>query len=164
VRVWDAERGPEVLTLKRHSGLVKSVCFSPDGQRVFAWDEPGNVRAWAVRDGQPCEPVNAPVRPATPDALSQDGAYRALASGRDVVLIDTAENARRNAWTPPDRAERLRYHGEQARLAEGQKQWFAAAFHLGRMLRDQPDDADLIRRRVAALQNHAVTPMEPAPP
>jgi hypothetical protein len=167
VKVWDAERGQESLALKGHTGIVTNVCFSPDGPRVFAWDVAGKLLAWTVRDGQPCEPANPPPRPDSRDALSPDGAFRALANGTDVVLIDTAEYARRNTWPPPDRAERLRYHGEQIRLAEGQKHWFAAAFHLGRMLRDQPGDADLQRRRDAALKNHAApppTPMPPAPP
>jgi WD40 repeat protein/tRNA A-37 threonylcarbamoyl transferase component Bud32 len=170
VRLWDAGTGPEPRALKAYSGVVArvtSVCFSPAGQRVFAWDEEGNLRAWTVPDGQPAEPANPPDRPSTPDALSPDGAHRALAHGHDVLLIDTAEYARRNAWTPPDRAERLRYHGEQAHQAEGQKQWFAAAFHLGQMLRDQPDDADLTRRRAVAQKNHAApppAPMDPAPP
>ena len=75
-------------------------------------------------------------------------------------LIDTAEYARRNAWPPPDRAERLRYHGAQARQAEEQKQWFAAAFHLGRLLLDQPGDADLQRRRDAALKKQAGPPRQ----
>ena len=158
VRLWDAGTGQEPVALKGHTGPVDSVCFSPDSQRVFAWDQPGKILAWAVRDGQPTEAANPPARSNTQDVLSPDHAHRALVYGADVLLINTADYARRNAWTAPDQAERLRHHGEQARLAEGQQQWFAAAFHLGRMLRDQPDDADLQRRRDAALKNHAAPP------
>ena len=33
--------------------------------------------------------------------------------------------------------------------------WFAVAFHVGRLLLDEPDDADLKRRRDRALAQHA---------
>jgi WD40 repeat protein len=46
VKVWEAQTGQEVLTLKGHAGAVYSVAFSPDGkrlasasyQRVNVWD------------------------------------------------------------------------------------------------------------------------------
>ncbi len=34
VKVWDAEKGIEVLSLKGHPGPVSSVAFSPDGKRI----------------------------------------------------------------------------------------------------------------------------------
>ena len=141
--------------------------FSADSQRVFAWDQAGQVLAWTVRDGQPTEPIDPPPQPDRRDALRPDGAVWAVANGNDVQLIDLALARSRAAWPLPDRAERLRYHGEQARQAEQQQQWFAAAFHLGRLLLDQPGDADLQRRRAAALKNHAAPPparMDPEPP
>jgi hypothetical protein len=67
-------------------------------------------------------------------------------------------------WPLPDADERKHYRGEQARLAEQQKQWFAAAFHLGRLLLDQPDDAELKRRRDQALKNHETDEVPKAPP
>jgi len=59
----------------------------------------------------------------------------------------------------PDPAEPRRYHTAQAAVAEKEKQWFAAAFPLGRLLLDAPDDADLKRRRDEALRKHK----EPTP-
>jgi hypothetical protein len=37
----------------------------------------------------------------------------------------------------------------------------AAAFHLGRLLLDQPDDPDLKRRREQALKNHETATAAP---
>ena len=34
VKVWDADKGQEILTLKGHTGTVTSVAFSPDGKRI----------------------------------------------------------------------------------------------------------------------------------
>ena len=47
------------------------------------------------------------------------------------------------------------YHAAQADLAEKEKQWFAAAFHVGRLLLDEPDNTDLKKRHEEALKNHA---------
>jgi hypothetical protein len=160
LKLWDAQTGQDTFTLKGHTDLVTAVAFSADGKRVFARDEQGKVLAWAVRDGQPMQPVNPPADLADRrDCVSPDGTHRALILGRsEVLLIDTALHQRQNRRPLPSRAERLRYHGEQARQAEERREWFAAAFHLGRMLLDQPDDADLRRRRDTALKNHAARP------
>jgi hypothetical protein len=53
-------------------------------------------------------------------------------------------------WPLPDAAERKRYHTEKTVLAVQQKQWFAAEFHLGRVLRDDPRDA-VVEPQIAAL-------------
>ena len=36
VKVWDADTGQEVLTLKGHTGMVTSVAFSADGKRIVS--------------------------------------------------------------------------------------------------------------------------------
>jgi hypothetical protein len=87
-------------------------------------------------------------------------------NGRIVTVIDIALHDRQNFWPLPDVAQRQCYHTEQAALAEKEKQWFAAAFHLQRLLLDAPDDASLKRRRDEALRNHAaavVLPVGPPP-
>jgi len=33
-KVWDAERGKELLTLRGHSSIVQGVAFNPDGKRL----------------------------------------------------------------------------------------------------------------------------------
>jgi hypothetical protein len=53
---------------------------------------------------------------------------------------------------------------EQAALAEKEKQWFAVAFHLGRLLLDSPDDGELKRRRDEALSRHTAVVVPVGPP
>ena len=56
VKVWDAQTGDELLTLKGHTGFVWSVVFSPDGKRlasVAGWvGIPWEVKVWDVHTGQ----------------------------------------------------------------------------------------------------------------
>ena len=52
VKVWDAETGQEVLTLKGHAGAVISVAFSPDGKRIVSGSEDRTVKVWDAETGQ----------------------------------------------------------------------------------------------------------------
>ena len=36
MKVWDADKGTETLSLKGHTDLVSSVAFSPDGKRIVS--------------------------------------------------------------------------------------------------------------------------------
>jgi WD40 repeat protein len=45
-KVWDAEKGREVLTLRGHSGYVNCAVFSPDGARVATGSSDRTARVW----------------------------------------------------------------------------------------------------------------------
>lgn len=152
--LWDAEKGKEVLILQGHTFLVDRVAWSTDGKRIFAWDVRGKVLAWSSADGKPLAPHDPPAPPPPGSAHSPDGRFSAKPDGLRVVIVDLLRPAPAvDFWPLPDRSERLRYHGEQAALAEKEKHWFAAAFHLRRLLQDQPDEA--VRNRLAAAEvNH----------
>jgi hypothetical protein len=151
--------------------LVYSVAFSPDGNRVFGWDRWGHIRAWTVSDGQPTEPVNPPQL--FPDqrllVSSPDGSLHAEIRnsliGSLIVLIDTeAERRDREEREALEPVNRLWWHQQQAFQSEQDKEWFAAAFHLDQLLKDKPNDPDLIRRRDQALEkSKPPEPMLPLP-
>ena len=145
VKVWDADTGVAVGSLKAHTERVSSVAYSPDGLRVFAWDVAGNVRAWSTTDGTASDPRDPPALPPPGPAHSADGSFQPQPHSLLVALCDLR----------PLRAERQRYHGQQADLAQKEQQWFAVAFHVGRLLLDDPDNTDLKKRRAEALQKHA---------
>jgi WD40 repeat protein len=46
VRVWDADRGQELLTLKCRTGRVFAVAFSLDGYRLASTTADGAVQIW----------------------------------------------------------------------------------------------------------------------
>jgi hypothetical protein len=152
--VWDAEKGTELLTLKGHTSYVARVAFSPDGKRAFAWDAAGKVLAWSVEDGKPGAADSPPTRPSS--ARSPDGRRAAIPGGNAITIVDEIPApVEATPWPLPAAAARKAYHSEKAARAEKEQQWFAVAFHVGRLLLDDPDSADLKKRREEALQKHA---------
>lgn len=76
----------------------------------------------------------------------------AVSQGFSITVTDSRKPQNDNAWPFPDRAQRDRYHRDQAALAERDMQWFAVAVHLGRLLLVDPNNAELKQRREQALQ------------
>jgi hypothetical protein len=74
-----------------------------------------------------------------------------------VAGLDPSRDADGKLWLLPNAAERRGYHTWQASLVEDEKQWFAVAFHVSRLLLDAPDDARPKQRREEALRHHAAT-------
>jgi WD40 repeat protein len=64
VRVWDAENGREVLTLRGHTAQVCGVAFSPEGERLASASNDGTVRTWDSRTGAELHTFNADFREA----------------------------------------------------------------------------------------------------
>jgi WD40 repeat protein len=52
VRVWDAASGQETLTLKGHIGVVLSVAFTADGNRLASASNDNTVKIWDAANGQ----------------------------------------------------------------------------------------------------------------
>jgi hypothetical protein len=92
------------------------------------------------------------------EARSPDGKLSARANGsgievRDEVLwsvLNGEMNRRLAAWAKPNPA----WHTARAADAEKAGDHFAVAFHLGRLLLDDPDNATLKKRREDALKKH----------
>src|SRR3974390_1213481 len=51
-KVWDAGTGEELLVLKGHTGNVRSVTFSPDGQRIATGSDDRSAKIWDAASGQ----------------------------------------------------------------------------------------------------------------
>jgi Tol biopolymer transport system component len=152
-RIWDLDSGREVLALKEHDGCVHSVTFRPDGRRLATASADGTIRIWDAATGEPLLVLRAHRHTVWSVAYSPDG--RSLASGGadgtvriwqpDEALPDTEARARRTAAQV---VPAWRYR--ELENCERNKQWFAAAFHLGELIRDEPANAALYSRRANA--------------
>jgi hypothetical protein len=171
-KVWDVEAGQEVLALRGHKNWVNAVAFSPDGKRIVTGSEDNTVKVWDTQEGQELLTLKGHTSVVFSVAFSPDGKRLVTGSYDKTAKIwdaerDPAKAADKQvnmagsvseAWPLPDPVERKLYHTEQAALAVQQKQWFAAEFHLGRVLRDDPKDAaaqaqiaELLKERLPAL-------------
>jgi len=51
-RLWDAQTGQELATLKGHTHLLTSVAFSPDGKIILTGSRDGTARLWDAQPGR----------------------------------------------------------------------------------------------------------------
>jgi WD40 repeat protein len=117
IKVWDADSGKLVLSLKGHSGRVFSTCFSPDGKRLVSgsgvWRKDlGEVKVWDVRSSEETltlkDHANRPPTQATGVCFSPDS--KRLAAGE--IDSDTRGVARVRVWDAPSGQEVLTLQGD----------------------------------------------------
>jgi WD40 repeat protein len=46
IRIWDAQKGRPILSLKDHRGPVTCLCFSPDGSRLASASKDRTIKIW----------------------------------------------------------------------------------------------------------------------
>jgi hypothetical protein len=144
-RVWDAPTGKELAVLKGHTSAVHAVAVSPDGTRLAtaSWDE--TARVWDAATGKELAVLRGQEGAFEVVAFSPDGSRLAAASVKGTARLWTVRES------AEDREKRRRvWRDQQAAEAEASGRWFAAAFHLGWMIRERPDDPSLYARRVRA--------------
>jgi WD40 repeat protein len=81
VKVWDAQTGRELLTLKGHSRFVNSVAFSPDGMRLATLSRDNTVKVWNAQTGQEILTLKVRAFIAGSVAFSPDGKRLASSNG-----------------------------------------------------------------------------------
>jgi WD40 repeat protein len=158
-KVRDAATGREIFSLQGHTDEVAGVAFSPDGTRIATGSRDMTVRVWDAATGQEVLTLRGYDKYVQCVAFSPDG-ERLLTGdwGNQFKLWDAGSASKElpNVYPLPDAAERRRYHTQQADRAEKDKKWFAVVFHVGRLLLDDPQDADLTHRRREALLGRGV--------
>jgi serine/threonine protein kinase len=81
VKVWDAQTGQELLSLKGQTGQVMSVAFSPDGKRLASASFDKTVKVWDAQTGQELLAFKGHSDGVRSLAYSPDGKRLASASG-----------------------------------------------------------------------------------
>jgi eukaryotic-like serine/threonine-protein kinase len=136
------------LTFEASTLPNSRLAFAEAGKVVAFRDLAGNVVGWSVETGAPAKVAGDPFTRFEREGRTADG-RRLLLWGETVFIqsaLDDQQRERLRAQARPDPA----WHADGARTAEANKQWFAAAFHLGRLLLESPKDADLLCRRARA--------------
>ncbi|NJR75386.1 MAG: WD40 repeat domain-containing protein [Scytonema sp. CRU_2_7] len=52
IRLWRVADGQEILTFQGHTNRIRSVAFSPDGQKLASGSDDMSVKIWSVRTGE----------------------------------------------------------------------------------------------------------------
>jgi WD40 repeat protein/tetratricopeptide (TPR) repeat protein len=158
--LWQAilPSGPaekEFFTFTGFQGPALAVRFTPDGTTVVSGHLNGAVKFWDVamlqeRFTLPC-PANMPHSL----AFTPDGKVLVGGGGNGEVYLWDARKATGRDWAfvpdPRSLKQELARHQREAGEAEKAGLWFAAAWHLDRLLRREPDSALLLARRARAL-------------
>ncbi len=50
-KVWDAEKGQQLLALQGHTDRVSSVAWSPDGKRILTGSYDSTAKVWDAENG-----------------------------------------------------------------------------------------------------------------
>jgi dipeptidyl aminopeptidase/acylaminoacyl peptidase len=155
-RLWDAESGRPLAELKGHTDRLESVAFSPDGRRLATASEDHTARLWDAESGKPLAVLRGHAGEVVSVAFSPDGRRLATASQDQTARLWIARESpeelekRLAEQHRLDREQQDLWHTKQAADAEKSGQWFAAAFHLGRLIDADPASPSLYARRGTA--------------
>ena len=86
IRIWDADTGKELAVLRGHTGQVKDLAVSPDGQTIVSASYDKTVRLWNAQTGVERLALRPGSGPVGSVAMSPDG-QRIAAAGDDRTVV-----------------------------------------------------------------------------
>jgi WD40 repeat protein/tetratricopeptide (TPR) repeat protein/tRNA A-37 threonylcarbamoyl transferase component Bud32 len=153
INVWEATTGRPQLTIPAHA---LTVAFTPNGERLVSVARGARdpVRVWDVRTGEELLTLeHGPDIGYEALAVSRDGRRLARGYNDGITVVWGAKRqiTGGKAMGQLFGAKTLEgWHRLEARKDEEAAHWFAAAFHLSRLLEARPADASLRARRARA--------------
>jgi WD40 repeat protein/Flp pilus assembly protein TadD/tRNA A-37 threonylcarbamoyl transferase component Bud32 len=152
-KLFDVQTGQEALgPIKRPAGLFITA-FSPDGTRLVTECDDGAVRLHDARTGQEVMSLRAAAKLGGA-VFSSDGTRLAAVGNDGVVRVWAAPNDP-DAWRGERRQALLdgaaAWHRAQADEFAQAGQWFAATFHLDRLIAAEPANGKHYLERGQAL-------------
>ena len=170
IGLWDTRTGQSLIPAIRLGSSSTAIAFKKGGEMLQTRAPDGRNRIWDVTTGEPLTPAFYGNMDLFTDLQADDAPIDELvmlgrlmssvkigASG-NTILQDT--NERRMEWQKlrtqaPSRfaiteSDVAAWHERSAAMAESDGHWFAAAWHLDRLLANKPTDPQLPRRRATA--------------
>jgi WD40 repeat protein/tetratricopeptide (TPR) repeat protein len=149
-QLWDTATSKPIGPPMPHPGLVKVVSFRPDGKALRTVTDDATARLWDVPAPLAGEPDQIVL---WAEAL----AGMKLDAGDDTSVLDARESEQRRVELEQnDASPRLIAHSPEWEAAwqerviassESSSDWFAALWHLDRVIAARPMDASLAARR-----------------
>ncbi|MCP5106486.1 MAG: NACHT domain-containing protein [bacterium] len=94
VKLWDAQNGRLMTTLKGHDNWVKSAAFSPDGRFVVSGSHDKTVKLWEARNGRLMATLKGHGNWVTSTVFSPDGKFVVSGSDDNTVKLWEAQSGR----------------------------------------------------------------------
>jgi WD40 repeat protein len=94
VKIWNADTGAEILTLKGYSRFVNSLAFSPDGKRLATLCRDQSLKVFDADSGDLVFTVKTFVAPGGCVAFSPDGKRLACSNNYTIVAESQAQGTR----------------------------------------------------------------------
>ncbi|MCL2700977.1 MAG: hypothetical protein FWE88_04720 [Phycisphaerae bacterium] len=100
VRVWNADTGEELFTLKGHDKyLANTAVFSPDGKRILTTADDYTARVWDAATGKELAVMDHPIGPVVRGAFCADS-KRVLTTANDILRVWDADTGKKVAVMP----------------------------------------------------------------
>ena len=142
-RLWDVATGQALGAPMKHDHNVIGISFSPDGTNIATASYDGTARIWPVPRSLRDDPawIAAYVQIASGWKESADGTLRPLPS--DAAAANWAEIAKSptllEGYNASLEESRRALHESEAARWESENDWFAAAFHLRWLCKNEPN-------------------------
>jgi hypothetical protein len=152
-RVWDAQSGEPLTAPLRSLSPLARAQFLADQSGIVTVDDQGGTQVWKLPvEQRPLSTLQSLVRLLSNDTAPASAGTPAPSPESQETLWQRlrTHHAADFAISP---AELAAWHEFEAQDSELQGQWFAAAFHLQRLLSLQADDLSLIQRLARAKEN-----------
>ncbi|MDZ4288832.1 MAG: c-type cytochrome domain-containing protein [Prosthecobacter sp.] len=100
IKLWDAESGKELATLKGHNGAVNGLTFRPDGKVLASASADRTVKLWALPQGLRLDTLSQPTKEQAAVVFSADGKQLLAAGGDNRIRIWSVSAAAKEGTNP----------------------------------------------------------------